>query len=137
MIRPLRHEDFDQHVQADDDAGEQPSSVVATEDLLGLEAFKQRSVGIDIGSSTSHLIFSELMLRREGFSSRFRVTERHVVYQSPILLTPYVTGTLIDAQALQEFIESTLTNSSLDHLSPPGKKDMMTGHHGETGLIVH
>jgi ethanolamine utilization protein EutA len=47
------------------------------------------------------------MLRREGFSSRFRVTERKVMFQSPILLTPYVSGTLIDAPALQEFIETT------------------------------
>ena len=76
-----------------------------SEDILGLEVFKQKSVGIDIGSSTSHLIFSELTLRREGFSSRFRVTDRQVLFQSPILLTPYVAGTLIDAEALQTFIE--------------------------------
>ncbi|MCZ6549373.1 MAG: ethanolamine ammonia-lyase reactivating factor EutA, partial [Deltaproteobacteria bacterium] len=38
--------------------------------------FSLRSVGIDIGSSTSHLVFSHLTLRREGanLSTRFRVT---------------------------------------------------------------
>ena len=77
-IRPLRHDDPDEHFHDDDEGGcnEHPSQIRQTEDVLGLEAFTQNSVGIDIGSSTSHLIFSELMLRREGFSSRFRVTER-------------------------------------------------------------
>ncbi len=36
---------------------EQEDDGLRSEDILGLEVFKQRSVGIDIGSSTSHLIF--------------------------------------------------------------------------------
>ena len=101
-IRPLRHDEPDEHFH-----DLPPGTIVETEDLFGLEAFKQKSVGIDIGSSTSHLIFSELVLRREGFSSAFKVTERTVLFQSRILLTPYTSGTLIDAQALQEFIDET------------------------------
>ncbi|MSP87969.1 MAG: hypothetical protein EXQ92_04015, partial [Alphaproteobacteria bacterium] len=39
-----------------------------------------RSVGIDIGSSTSHLIFSTLVMRRQGavLSSRFELAERRI-----------------------------------------------------------
>jgi ethanolamine utilization protein EutA len=57
------------------------------EDIEGLEMFTLRSVGIDIGSSTSHLVFSHLTLRREGanLSAQFKVTERKVLYRSPIL----------------------------------------------------
>ena len=33
-------------------------------DIEGLEMFSLKSVGIDIGSSTSHLIFSHITLRR-------------------------------------------------------------------------
>jgi len=109
-LEPLRHDDPDEHFHEDLPEG----TDVKTEDLFGLEAFKQKSVGIDIGSSTSHLIFSELTLRREGFSSQFKVTEREVLYQSPILLTPYVSGTLIDASALQEFIETTYRDAGLE-----------------------
>ena len=86
----------------------------SVEELFGLEAFRQTSVGIDIGSSTSHLIFSELTLRREGFSSQFRVTERRILYQSPILLTPYVEGTLIDSQALEVFVKETYEAANMD-----------------------
>src|SRR5687767_11729122 len=81
---------------------------VVTEDIEGLEMFHLRSVGIDIGSSTSHLVFSRLTLRREGaaFSGKFRVTEREVLYRSKILLTPYVPGapTLIDTDRVTAFI---------------------------------
>src|SRR5688572_32411235 len=77
---------------------------VQVEEIFGIEAFKQKSVGIDIGSSTSHLIFSELTLRREGFSSQFNVTERKILFRSRILLTPYQTPALIDTEALQSFI---------------------------------
>ena len=59
-------------------------------DVEGMEMLTIRSVGIDIGSSTSHLVFSQLILRSEGsaFSSRFRVTDRKVFDGSAILFTP-------------------------------------------------
>lgn len=65
------------------------------------------SVGIDIGSSTSHLIFSRLVLRRQGIalSSRFVVVKREILYESPILLTPYLDKTTIDTKRLDEFIQ--------------------------------
>ncbi|HEX3244900.1 MAG TPA: ethanolamine ammonia-lyase reactivating factor EutA [Chloroflexota bacterium] len=74
-------------------------------DIEGLEMFKLRSVGIDIGSSTSHLIFSRLTLRREGasLSAQFKVSEREVLYRSNIMLTPYRSSTLIDTDRLREF----------------------------------
>src|SRR5439155_15622399 len=77
-----------------------------SEDIEGLEMFTLRSVGIDIGSSTSHLVFSKLTLRREGaaFSAKFRVTDREVLYKSKIMLTPYITGTLIDTDRVTQFI---------------------------------
>ncbi|MFN0072286.1 MAG: ethanolamine ammonia-lyase reactivating factor EutA [Chloroflexota bacterium] len=78
---------------------------VEATDIEGLEMFRLRSVGIDIGSSTSHLIFSRLTLRREGasLSAQFKVTEREVVYRSRIMLTPYRSKTLIDVDRLREF----------------------------------
>src|SRR5678816_4499840 len=55
-------------------------------DIEGLEMFSLKSVGIDIGSSTSHLIFSHITLRREGasLSGKFKVTNREVLYLSLI-----------------------------------------------------
>jgi ethanolamine utilization protein EutA len=76
------------------------------EDIEGLEMFRLLTVGIDIGSSTSHLVFARLTLRREGaaLSSQFKVTEREVLFRSDIMLTPYVSGTRIDTDKVTEFI---------------------------------
>jgi ethanolamine utilization protein EutA len=65
------------------------------------------TVGIDIGSSTSHLLFARLTLQRQSqaLSSRFVVVGREIVWRSPILLTPFLADGLIDAAALGIFIE--------------------------------
>src|SRR5260370_372591 len=55
------------------------------------------SVGVDIGSSTSHLVFSRIVLER--LDSRYVVTIRETFYQSDILLTPYAAEEAIDAPA--------------------------------------
>src|SRR3974390_2047127 len=70
------------------------------------------SVGVDIGSSTSHLIFSRIMLER--LDSRYVVTERETFYQSDILLTPYAAEDDIEADALGAFFEQQYENAMVD-----------------------
>jgi ethanolamine utilization protein EutA len=80
-----------------------------------------KTVGIDIGSSTSHLLFAKVALRRQsqGLSSRFVVIGREIVWRSPILLTPFLTGGTIDANELGEFVaccyrDAGFTQSEID-----------------------
>src|SRR5580658_10299737 len=70
------------------------------------------SVGVDIGSSTSHLVFSRIVLER--LDSRYVVTERETFYQSDILLTPYASEDEIDADALGAFIRQQYDNAMID-----------------------
>jgi ethanolamine utilization protein EutA len=70
------------------------------------------SVGVDIGSSTSHLVFSRIVLER--LDSRYVVTTRETFHESDILLTPYSTGETIDAQALGTFIERQYKDAKTD-----------------------
>jgi len=70
------------------------------------------SVGVDIGSSTSHLVFSRIVLER--LDSRYVVTTREAFYQSDILLTPYAVEEEIDAQALGAFIERQYREANVD-----------------------
>ncbi len=79
------------------------------------------TVGIDIGSSTSHLLFAKVALQRQsqGLSSRFVVIGREIVWRSPILLTPFLPDGTIDAVELGEFIrrcygEAGFTQSEID-----------------------
>ncbi len=64
------------------------------------------TVGIDIGSSTSHLLFAKVVLRRRttDLSSKFEVVDRQVVWTSPIILTPFRADGMIDAHELSHFI---------------------------------
>jgi len=76
------------------------------------ENLQLTSVGVDIGSSTSHLVFSRLELTLEG--SRYRVTKREVLNESDILLTPYVDDTRIDVDALEAFINQQYKKAKID-----------------------
>src|SRR5499427_6808854 len=72
------------------------------------------SVGVDIGSSTSHLVFSRIVLER--LDSRYVVTTRETFYQSDILLTPYSAEgeETIDAAKLGAFIEQQYRDAKVD-----------------------
>ena len=71
------------------------------------EHVELKTVGIDIGSSTSHLLFAKVLLQRhsQGLSSRFVVVDRQVLWRSPIMLTPFLADGMIDAHALKQFID--------------------------------
>ena len=75
------------------------------------ENLRLTSVGVDIGSSTSHLVFSRLELTLEG--SRYRVTKRDILNESQILLTPYVDDTRIDVEALGAFINQQYKDAKI------------------------
>src|SRR5260370_4718450 len=70
------------------------------------------SVGVDIGSSTSHLGFSRIVLER--LDSRYVVTTRETFYESHIPLTPYSAEETIDPQAPGAFIERPYKDANVD-----------------------
>src|SRR5262249_43009348 len=73
------------------------------------------SVGIDIGSAATQVIFSRLALRRlgESHSSRYFVVGRETLYQSPVALTPYDDEARIDDRAIGEIIDAAYAAAGL------------------------
>ena len=73
------------------------------------------SVGMDIGSSGTQLIFSRIHLRRlgEDLSSRYCVVSRETLFQSPVALTPYKDQFLIDEEKLADIIDEAYAQSGL------------------------
>lgn len=65
------------------------------------------SVGIDVGSSGTQVIFSRLHLRRlaEDMSSRYYVVKRETLFQSPVALTPYESETRISDVELGKILD--------------------------------
>jgi len=80
------------------------------------------SVGIDIGSSTSHLMFSRLLI---GYPSVLQrkpiVLERKVIARSPILLTPFSGDWNIEAGPLRQLVDETFKEAGLS------REDIDTG----------
>lgn len=73
------------------------------------------SVGIDVGSSGTQVIFSRLHLRRmaEDLSSRYFVVNRETLYQSPVALTPYESETRISDVRLGEILDQAYAAAGL------------------------
>jgi len=114
-----RHQDGDGHHHHDDEfpGAEQDSPLWDTERVA------LTSVGIDIGSATTNVMFSAIELRRQGaeLSSRYVPVSREVLHASPPALTPYADGLEIDEAGVGEIIDAAYAAAGL---KPP---DVDTG----------
>ena len=73
------------------------------------------TVGIDIGSSGTQVIFSRVHLRRlaEDLTSRYYVVSRETLFQSPVALTPYQSEERIDDEKLGAIIDDAYNGANL------------------------
>ena len=65
------------------------------------------SVGIDVGTSTTQVVFSKLQMDNAGgyFSvPRVAIVDKKVVYKSEVYMTPLKTDVLIDTDALRDIV---------------------------------
>jgi ethanolamine utilization protein EutA (predicted chaperonin) len=111
---PYWHEFGDDH-DHDLDEEDAADGAASKNEFYYADNIELTTVGIDIGSSTSHLMFSRLHLQRLGkyLSSRYVVVKRETLHRSPILLTPYRAEGLIDASALESFVQTTYREAGL------------------------
>ncbi|AKH19503.1 ethanolamine ammonia-lyase reactivating factor EutA [Sedimenticola thiotaurini] len=74
------------------------------------------SVGVDIGTTTTQLIFSRLgMVNRAPVTQvpRYEFIERAITFQSPVIRTPLTEEGIVDVQRVQEFIDLQLKEAGL------------------------
>jgi ethanolamine utilization protein EutA len=73
------------------------------------------SVGIDIGSAGTQVIFSRINLRRYGedLTSRYTIVSRETLYQSPVALTPYADAERIDDGVLATIIDRAYAQAGI------------------------
>ncbi|HQU36242.1 MAG TPA: ethanolamine ammonia-lyase reactivating factor EutA [Anaerolineales bacterium] len=75
------------------------------------------SVGVDVGTTTTQIVFSRLNLQdvsRPGQIPRINITDRKVIYQSPIVFTPLVDSDTIDADKLNELVRSEYASAGVE-----------------------
>jgi ethanolamine utilization protein EutA len=97
------HDDFDEDVPLEENPLWIADNVTLT------------SVGIDIGSSGTQVIFSKIHLRRlaEDLTSRYYVVSRDTLFLSPVSLTPYSSETRIDDTALRKIIQDAYDSAGV------------------------
>src|SRR5947199_1340555 len=73
------------------------------------------TVGIDIGSSGTQVIFSRINLRRYGedLTSRYYVVSRETLFQSDVALTPYASEERIDEAGLAAIIDRAYRDAGI------------------------
>ena len=74
------------------------------------------SVGIDIGTSTTQLIFSELTIENEASSyvvPRINIVDKKVTYRSQIYFTPLKSQTEIDGGKIREIIQKEYRDAGM------------------------
>jgi len=75
------------------------------------------SVGVDVGTTTTQIVFSRLNLQdvsRSGQIPRINITDRKVIYQSPIVFTPLIDFETIDADRLNEIVRREYSTAGVD-----------------------
>jgi ethanolamine utilization protein EutA len=114
-----------EHVHVDN----APETREMREAIWAADNVELTTVGIDIGSSTSHLMFARVHLSRlaTGLSSRFVVVDRKVIWQSPILLTPYLPDFTIDTTNLAMFINNSYAEAGLSRDKVDSGAVILTG----------
>ena len=99
----------------DHDHDVEPPGPIEENALWQADNLTLTSVGIDIGSAGTQVIFSRLRMRRmsEDLSSRYFVVGRDTVYESPVALTPYSSDVRIDEQAVGRIIDDAYAGAGM------------------------
>lgn len=82
------------------------------------------SVGIDIGTSTTQLIFSKLTVENtaSNFSvPRISIVDKEIIYKSNVYFTPLISATEINGEEIKKIVESEYKKAKID------KDDIQTG----------
>jgi ethanolamine utilization protein EutA len=98
-------EDSDHDHDHDDVGGDYDHTATS---LWAQDHITLTSVGIDIGSAGTQVIFSRVQLRRlsEDLTSRYFVVARETLHQSPVTLTPYLSDERIDDAGIGTIIDA-------------------------------
>ncbi|MGY5864111.1 MAG: ethanolamine ammonia-lyase reactivating factor EutA [Candidatus Thorarchaeota archaeon] len=73
------------------------------------------SVGVDIGSSTSHVVFSQIVLEKNDQSrtEKFEIKERKILHSGPIHFTPFKDTRNVDFHALRDLLLQDYKNAGI------------------------
>ena len=89
-----------------------------------------RSVGIDVGTTTTQLILSQITVenRASGFAvPEMEITRRQILYRSPVQFTPLLSGELVDGEKLRQMVTQQYADAGIDRASVDTGAIIITG----------
>ena len=75
------------------------------------------SVGLDVGTTSTQLIFSRLRIENKAGSfavPELQISDREILYESPVHFTPLLHGELVDAEALKRIVDGEYAAAGID-----------------------
>jgi ethanolamine utilization protein EutA len=107
---PHEHDGEADHDHDDIDPGPLEDNPIWQRDNVTLS-----TVGIDVGSSGTQVIFSQIHLQRlnDSLASRYVIVERVTEYESPVSFTPFLDQKTIDAAALGRIIDDAYAEAGI------------------------
>lgn len=88
------------------------------------------SVGIDVGTTTTQMVLSRLVVANVAPGSavpRLEIVEKEVIYRSRIYFTPLLSADLIDAQAVTDIVAQEYRNAGIDSAGVTSGAVIITG----------
>jgi ethanolamine utilization protein EutA len=88
------------------------------------------SIGLDVGTSTTKFVVSRIRVSAKGNAfawSDYEITERQVVYESPVYFTPLVNPDVIDHAAVSELLMEELRKAGVDRQMVKSGAVIVTG----------
>ncbi len=88
------------------------------------------SVGIDVGTTTTQLVFSRLHVKNEAnaFSvPDFSIAHKEILYRSRVHFTPLLSETQIDAEGVREIVEEEYLAAGMDKAAVQTGAVIITG----------
>ena len=79
-------------------------------------AEKLLSVGLDVGTTSTQMILSELTIenRASAFSvPEMQISQRRILYKSPIYFTPLLQGELVDGAGIRDIVIAEYRNAGI------------------------
>lgn len=79
-------------------------------------AEKLLSVGLDVGTTTTQMILSELQVENQasGFTvPKMQIVDRHVRYRSPVYFTPLLDKDRVDGEGIRKLVEDAYRDAGI------------------------
>lgn len=82
------------------------------------------SLGLDVGTTSTQMVFSELEIENRAGSfavPEMEIAGRKILYKSPVHFTPLLQGDLVDAEALRQIVDEEYEKAGIE------RKEVDTG----------